>query len=87
MSGQQSAPLARSATATVIERVDERDPAFAVALLDEGAALTLNDDCEPVRQILSNLVDATVGFEPHDVMFHDPFCCPRERIATKVRIP
>ena len=86
MSGQQSAPLTRSAKETVIERV-ERDPAFAVTLLDEGAALTLNGECESVRLILSDLVNANVGFEPHAVLIHDPFCRTRERVATKVRIP
>ena len=62
MSGQQSALPTRSTRETVIERV-ERDPAFAVALLDEAATLFLNGEPEIARSILRDLVNATSGFE------------------------
>ena len=54
--------LTRDFKQTVIERV-ERDPAFALALLDEAATLFLNGDPQTARSILRDLVNATVGFE------------------------
>ena len=54
--------LTRDFKQTVIERV-ERDPAFAVALLDEAATLFLNGDPQTARSILRDLVNATIGFE------------------------
>ena len=54
--------LTRDFKQTVIERV-ERDPAFAVALLDEAATLFLNGEPETARSILRDLVNATIGFE------------------------
>ena len=54
--------LTRDFKQTVIERV-ERDPAFAVALLDEAATLFLNGDPETARSILRDLVNSTIGFE------------------------
>ena len=54
--------LTRDFKQTVIERV-ERDPAFALALLDEAATLFLNGDPQTARSILRDLVNATIGFE------------------------
>lgn len=54
--------LTRDFKQTVIERV-ERDPAFAVALLDEAATLFLNGDPQTARSILRDLINATIGFE------------------------
>ena len=54
--------LTRNFKQTVIERV-ERDPAFAVALLDEAATLFLNGEPETARSILRDLVNSTIGFE------------------------
>ncbi len=47
---------------TVQERI-QRDPAFAVALLDEAISLFLNGDPETARLILRDLINATIGFE------------------------
>ena len=41
----------------------QRDPAFAVALLDEAISLFLNGEPETARLILRDLVNATIGFE------------------------
>ena len=54
--------LTRDFKQTVIERV-ERDPAFALALLDEAATLFLNGDPQTARSMLRDLVNATIGFE------------------------
>ena len=54
--------LTRDFKQTVIERV-ERDPAFAKALLDEAATLSLSGEPDAARLILRDLVNATVGFE------------------------
>jgi DNA-binding phage protein len=54
--------LTRDFKGTVQERI-QRDPAFAVALLDEAISLFLNGDPETARLILRDLVNATVGFE------------------------
>ena len=47
---------------TVVDRV-RRDPEFAKALLDEAAALFLNEEPQTARLILRHLANATVGFE------------------------
>ena len=47
---------------TVAERI-ECDPAFAKALLDEAASLSLNREPDTARLVLRDLVNATVGFE------------------------
>jgi DNA-binding phage protein len=54
--------LTRDFKETVQERI-QKDPAFAVALLDEAISLFLNGDPETARLILRDLVNATVGFE------------------------
>jgi len=54
--------LARNFKQTVVERV-ERDPQFAMALLDEAATLFLSGEPETARIILRDLVNATFGFE------------------------
>ena len=54
--------LTREFKQTVIERI-QREPAFAVALLDEAASLFLNGEPATARVILRDLVNATVGFE------------------------
>ena len=55
-------PLTRDSTRTVIERV-QRDPEFARTLLDEAATLFLNGEATTARLLLSDLVNATLGFE------------------------
>ncbi len=55
-------PLTRDFKETVNARV-QRDPAFAVALLDEAISLFLNGEPETARLILRDLVNATIGFE------------------------
>jgi DNA-binding phage protein len=54
--------LTRDAKITVAERL-HRDPRFAKALLDEAVTLFLNGEPHTARLILSDLVDAVVGFE------------------------
>ena len=49
--------LTRNFKQTVVERV-ERDPAFATALLDEAATLSLSDEPETARLILHDLINA-----------------------------
>lgn len=50
--------LTRNFRKTVVERV-ERDPAFAKALLDEAALLSLSGEPEAARLILRDLANAT----------------------------
>jgi DNA-binding phage protein len=54
--------LTRDFTETVKARV-QRDPEFAIALLDEAISLFLNGEPETARLILRDIVNATVGFE------------------------
>ena len=54
--------LTRDFKETVNARV-QRDPEFAIALLDEAVSLFLNGEPETARLILRDLVNATVGFE------------------------
>lgn len=54
--------LTREFKQTVVERI-QREPAFAVALLDEAASLFLNGEPATARVMLRDLVNATVGFE------------------------
>lgn len=54
--------LTRDFHETVTARV-QRDPEFAVALLDEAISLFLNGEPETSRLILRDLVNATIGFE------------------------
>ncbi len=54
--------LTRDFKDTVHARV-QREPAFAVALLDEAVDLFLNGEPETARLILRDLVNASVGFE------------------------
>ena len=41
----------------------EREPALAQALLDEAATLFLDGEPETARQILRDLINATIGFD------------------------
>jgi len=41
----------------------QRDPEFAIALLDEAISLFLNGEPETARLLLRDIVNATVGFE------------------------
>ena len=54
--------LTRDFKGTVVERV-QSDPTFAQALLDEAATLFLNGEPETAQLILSDLVNAEMGFE------------------------
>lgn len=54
--------LTRDFNDTVKERL-LRDPAFARAMLDEAATLFLNGEPHTARQILRDLVNASIGFE------------------------
>jgi DNA-binding phage protein len=63
--------LTRNVKQTVIERI-ERDPAFAQAVLDEAAALFLNGAPQMARQILCDLVNATIGFEQLEALTDVP---------------
>lgn len=54
--------LTRSYKQTVVARLD-RDPAFAVALLDEAVTLFLSGEPDTARLMLRDLVNATLGFE------------------------
>lgn len=52
----------RNSKETVLQRV-QSDSSFAQALLDEAANLFLNGEPETARQILRDLVNATIGVE------------------------
>lgn len=54
--------LTRDFKQTVMERVN-REPSFALGLLDEASCLFLNGEPETARLILRDLVNATIGFE------------------------
>jgi DNA-binding phage protein len=54
--------LTRDFKVTIAERM-ARDPAFATAMLDEAVMLFLNGEPDAARQVLRDLVNATVGFE------------------------
>ncbi len=54
--------ITRNFKETINERV-QREPEFAVALLDEAVTLFLNGEPGAARLILRDLVNATVGFE------------------------
>lgn len=54
--------LIKDSKPTVVARA-ERDPKFAVALLNEAANHFLGGEPAIARTILRDLVDATVGFE------------------------
>lgn len=54
--------LTRNFKQTIVERT-QRDPQFALALLDEAATLLFNGEPEMARLILRDLVNATIGFE------------------------
>ena len=54
--------LTRSFKHTIVARA-KRDPAFANALLDEAATLSLHGEPHTARLILRDLVNSTVGFE------------------------
>lgn len=50
----------------------ERDPEFAVALLNEAVSLFLNGEPETARLILRDLVNARVGFEELAIKIDKP---------------
>ena len=54
--------LTRDFKETINVRV-QRDPEFAIALLDEAISLFLNGEPETARLILRDIVNATIGFE------------------------
>lgn len=54
--------LTRDFKQTVVRRV-QRDPALAKALLDEAATRMLTGEPELARQMLRDLVNATIGFD------------------------
>ena len=66
-------------------RVSERvqsDPTFAQALLDEAATLFFNGEPETARLILSDLVNAEMGFEQLAILTAKPIAlrpCPKPR--------
>ena len=73
--------LTRDFKATVLERV-QSDPIFAQALLDEAATLFLNGEPETARLILSDLVNAEMGFEQLAMLTAKPIAlrpCPKPR--------
>jgi DNA-binding phage protein len=47
----------------IVESRVQRDPEFAVALLDEAIALFLNGEPDVARLVLRDLVNGTIGFE------------------------
>ncbi len=49
---------------TVVKHL-QRDPAFGKALLNEAVTLFLNDEPDMSHLFLSDLVNATAGFEWH----------------------
>lgn len=63
--------LTRDFKETVMARV-QRDPAFAQALLEEALTLFLAGEPDTAKQILRDLVNATVGFETLAKKVHKP---------------
>ena len=73
--------LTRDFKGTVVERV-QSDPTFAQALLDEAATLFFNGEPETARLILSDLVNAEMGFEQLAILTAKPIAlrpCPKPR--------
>ena len=73
--------LTRDFKVTVLERV-QSDPTFAQALLDEAATLFLNGEPETARLILSDRVNAKIGFEQLAMLTAKPLAlrpCPKPR--------
>ena len=73
--------LTRDFKGTVVERV-QSDPTFAQALLDEAATLFFNGEPETARLILSDLVNAEMGFEQLAMLTAKPIAlrpCPKPR--------
>ena len=73
--------LNRDFKGTVLERV-QSDPTFAQALLDEAATLFFNGEPETARLILSDLVNAEMGFEQLAMLTAKPIAlrpCPKPR--------
>lgn len=63
--------LTRDFKETVVNRA-KSDPAFAQALLNEAVSLFLDGDAETSKQILRELVNATIGFETLATDIHRP---------------
>jgi DNA-binding phage protein len=55
--------LTRDFKNSIVARI-QREPAFARALLDESIDLFVQGEPELAKDILRDLVNATVGFEP-----------------------
>ncbi len=55
-------PLTNTVQATIRDRI-QSDPEFAIALLDEAISLFLNGESAPIRLLLRDLVNGTIGFE------------------------
>ena len=54
--------LTRDYKETIRERA-EKDPMFAVSLMNEAVSLFLDGDSKTARVVLRELVNATIGFE------------------------
>jgi DNA-binding phage protein len=54
--------LTVDASITIQERI-QRDPEFAMALLDEAIGLFLNGEPDVARMVLRDLVNGSIGFE------------------------
>ncbi|MFN7097992.1 MAG: DNA-binding protein [Gammaproteobacteria bacterium] len=63
--------LTRNFKETVLARA-QSDATFSQELLNEAATLFLNGEPEIAKQILRELVNATVGFEELAVTIHKP---------------
>jgi DNA-binding phage protein len=63
--------LTRDVNQTIDDRI-QREPAFAIALLDEAISLFLNGEPETARLVLRDLVNATLGFERLAIVTEKP---------------
>ena len=54
--------LTRHFKETMVARA-ERDPAFVRAMLDEALTFFLNGDSDTAKEILRDVINATIGFE------------------------
>jgi DNA-binding phage protein len=54
--------LTKDFSEVLVERI-QRQPEFAIALLDEAIAVFLNGEPDVARLVLRGLVNATIGFE------------------------
>lgn len=63
--------LTRAFKETINERV-QRDPDFAVVLLNEAISLFVNGESEVARLMLRDLVNTTIGFEELAIKIDKP---------------